>query len=66
MFKWARNSSSQKFITQKTVPFENVYIITKIMYTQKRRRRRTAGVSQARLHDRNIEAGRYPLENLLT
>ena len=25
MFKWARNSSSQKFITQKTVPFENVY-----------------------------------------
>ena len=37
-----------------------------IKYIQKRRWCRAAGVSQARLHDQNVEAGRYPMESLLT
>ena len=34
--------------------------------TQKRRWYHAAGVSQARLHDQNIEAGWYPFESLFT
>ena len=36
MFKWARNSSSQKFTTQKMVPFDNVHINTNIIYIYKK------------------------------
>ena len=48
-------------------PMNNVNTNTFLkLCTQKRRWYHTAEVSQARLHDQNIEAGCYPFESLFT
>ena len=66
MFK-GRGKFQARLSTQKMGPMNNVN--TNIFYhlcTQKRRWYHTAEVSQARLHDQNIEAGCYPFESLFT
>ena len=64
MFK-GRGNNQARSITQKIEPLDNVNKNYSLC-TQKEGWKHTAGVSQARLHNQNVNAGCFPTKSLST